>query len=279
MNLKNNLIKILLLLLIIIFFTLLTIIVIDYLFEGRVDNSAPITDKSDYDNINQYLKDSKYNNLKVLNKAPKLKNLNKLRTALLLYLEDHNQLPDKLEDLVGKYLINIPVETISNSNRVTNTLDFSGGWYYNSQIMQSELNKIIEKSLQVNIKHNSSLDTSFQPSRILVDRSQYRLYMVRNSKVIKSYPIAIGAKESPTPAGEFRIKSKAILSGEQREIYGKYWIGIDLWTKGGGYGIHATTDSKIDITKQSSKGCIRMKKDDLKELYDLVPLRTKVIIK
>ncbi|PRX26480.1 L,D-transpeptidase-like protein [Orenia metallireducens] len=279
MNLKNNLIKILLLLLIIIFFTLLTVIVIDYLFEGRVDNSASITDKSDYDNINQYLKDSKYNNLKGLNKAPKLKNLNKLRTALLLYLEDYNHLPDKLEDLVGEYLINIPVETISNSNRVTNTLDFSGGWYYNSQIMQSELNKIIEKSLQANIKHNSSLDTSFYPIQILIERSKQRLYIIQKEKIIKSYPIAIGGADSPTPTGEFRIKSKYILSSEQEEVYGKYWIGIDLWTKGGGYGIHAATDSKIDITKQSSRGCIRMKKDDLKELYDLVPLRTKLVIK
>ena len=50
-------------------------------------------------------------------------------------------------------------------------------------------------------------------------------------------------------------------------------MGFDLK----GYGIHGTVDSST-LGQQVSKGCVRMRNDELIELYDIVPLGTEVTV-
>lgn len=186
--------------------------------------------------------------------------LNKCGTALLLYLEDNYQFSDNFNDLLGGYLVEIPPE-ITKLNYITddfNLLDVIKGF-----LAEGNLNKSI----------------TFKPYSLLVDSSAKMIYLMQGEEQVKAYPIGVGSAESPTPKGEFRIKNKLKLSGKDKEIYGDYWLGIDLWTKGGSYGIHGSTNQELPVSQQESKGCIRMRAEDLEQLYHLIPLRTKIVIK
>ncbi|WP_018247485.1 L,D-transpeptidase [Orenia marismortui] len=267
-----------LIILIIIMLILMFVLANSYSNHEKQIDIAPVIDYSLYNDINKYLKaDEKEEYHKSIKLIDTLNNLYRLRMALLLYIEDHHRLPSELEELLGEYLVELPVEVISNTNQVNSELDLTGGWYYNPTDI--ELEQIVKESLRANIKDDYSQEINFIPYRILIVRAKKRLYLVQGDNKIKSYPIGIGSVSNPTPSGEFRVKNKARLSKEDKERYGEYWVGIDLWTKGGGYGIHATTTPQVVITKQNSKGCIRMKEEDIVDLYNLIPLRTKVIIK
>jgi len=90
--------------------------------------------------------------------------------------------------------------------------------------------------------------------------------------VIKSYPIATGTPNTPTPLGNWRIIQKLMNPGGP---FGTRWMKLSItW---GGYGIHGT-DNPASIGKAASHGCIRMFNEDIEELYDIVPLGTPVRI-
>ncbi|AGB42311.1 hypothetical protein Halha_2437 [Halobacteroides halobius DSM 5150] len=274
---QNNLLKRLLFLLL-----LILLILLGLLFNNSLSNNSPLPLEKktaiNYQKLKQQIDDYLTKQKKAQpvtitsNQA-----LNKLRTALYLYLQDHYQLPKNLKQLLGTYLKNIPPEPISDDNKVSFKLDYTGGWYYNPQLTGPSLAKLITTSLRPNTKQNNITD--FRPYHILVNTTKDKLYLKQGSKIIKEYPIADGGKLSPTPKGRFRIEDKAILNKQQREKYGKYWLELDLWTKGGGYGIHATTNQRLALTNQTSQGCIRLKPKDIAELYQLVPTKVTVFIK
>ena len=75
-----------------------------------------------------------------------------------------------------------------------------------------------------------------------------------------------------SPVGEFNIISKDSWG----EGFGGVWMGLNVpW---GTYGIHGTKNPSIIGKENVSRGCIRMKTEDAKELEDLVPLETPVKI-
>ncbi|GAB6099462.1 hypothetical protein JCM16358_13410 [Halanaerocella petrolearia] len=234
----------------------------------------------DYQELNQqienYLK-KKSNNTNQAQTITNKENLNKLRSALFLYLQDNYHLPTDINQLVGDYLKSIPQEKMSHSNKISNQLDYTGGWYYNPQSsLNQNLKSLISTSLKPNIKRNHPTD--FEPYKLIVNTTQDKLYLTKGNKRIRTYPIAHGSKNKPTPTGEFTVKRKVILNDKQKKVYGEYWIGLDIWTKGGSYGLHATTTKK-KLAQQSSRGCIRLQPEDIAELYQLIPLQTKTIIK
>jgi hypothetical protein len=225
-------------------------------FSNRVRN-----EKYNYQEIQNYLENNSWNKRekRMINKSAML---NKIRTALLLYLEDNHHLPQNLNELLGEYLIEVPVDRDILS-------------YTNSRInLLKDITEILKES---NLNQNKL--SAFKPYSLLVDSLAKRIYLMQGENIVKGYPIGVGGVESPTPKGEFRIKNKLKLSGKEQKVYGDYWIGIDLWTKGGGYGIHGSTDQEVPVSKQNSRGCIRMRAADLQELYQLIPLRTKIVIK
>jgi lipoprotein-anchoring transpeptidase ErfK/SrfK len=108
--------------------------------------------------------------------------------------------------------------------------------------------------------------------RIVVSISERRLAVVEEKKVVKSYPIAVGASESPSPTGEFRIVNKLtdptyyspgmIVSPGPANPLGSRWLGLDKEH----YGIHGTNDP-ASIGQAASQGCIRMAPSDVEELF------------
>jgi len=111
--------------------------------------------------------------------------------------------------------------------------------------------------------------------RVVVSIPERKLVLVADGRVVKVYRVAVGARVSPSPRGEFRIAVRipeatyyhaglVIPSGEQSPI-GTRWIGLDQ----AGYGIHGT-NAPGSIGRAASHGCIRMRNRDAEELFEMV---------
>jgi len=116
---------------------------------------------------------------------------------------------------------------------------------------------------------------------IVVDRSQFRLSLLRNGIPVRTYPVGLG-RDDTTPVGEFRIATKLvnpawrrpdgviIQPGSPENELGSRWLGL---ARADGtitrYGIHATNDLS-SIGSNRSAGCIRMNQADVEELFRLV---------
>lgn len=133
-------------------------------------------------------------------------------------------------------------------------------------IIKMSMDKRIS-SKDVYIKENPQYYTV----HIEVDRKQLKLIDRKNEEIVKSYPIATGKISSPTPLGTFKIVEKA----KWGEGFGTRWMGINVpWGK---YGIHGTNRPGT-IGGNLSAGCIRMRNEDVEELYSLVDYNTLVLI-
>lgn len=118
---------------------------------------------------------------------------------------------------------------------------------------------------------------------IFVDKSQNVLILKLNDEVVKTYSVSTGVNNS-TPVGIYKIvnkivnppwykDNKLIPPTSPENILGSRWLGFNL----PGYGIHGTTQPQ-DIGKQITNGCVRMKNEDVEELYSLVPTGTEATI-
>jgi lipoprotein-anchoring transpeptidase ErfK/SrfK len=124
-----------------------------------------------------------------------------------------------------------------------------------------------------------------QPARqVLVSIPDRKLAVLEDGRVLKVFPVAVGADDSPSPDGEFQIVNrlsnptyyhpgKVIPAGPANPL-GSRWIGLNLK----GYGIHGTNAPR-SIGKAASHGCIRMAKRDLEQLFDMVRVGDTVAIR
>ena|SRR5437763_5800025 len=133
------------------------------------------------------------------------------------------------------------------------------------------------------VTEDSASDDS--PARkIVVSIPDRKLALIEDGEIIKVFPVAIGASESPTPEGEFKIVNrltsptyyhpgKVIGPGADNPL-GTRWMGLNLK----GLGIHGT-NAPSSIGKAASHGCVRMAKKDLEELFELVQVGDLVVIR
>lgn len=131
------------------------------------------------------------------------------------------------------------------------------------------------------------------PVHAQVDKSEYRmdLYVLDPDGIriyLKSYTVGLGEFDS-TPVGTWRVKPGSKVgpanggpswrNPRTGKVYdrndpdipiGEYWMaleGLDENTKGkAGYGIHATNNPE-SIGRQESMGCIRMRDEDVDEVF------------
>ena len=117
-----------------------------------------------------------------------------------------------------------------------------------------------------------SLSSAASPYEIFVDVDSKQLYLFRGDEIIRTYTVATGAWDTPTPLGVFRINSR--FSGEMSG-FGTCFLGLNVpW---GQYGIHGT-NKPASIGTSASHGCIRMHVKDAEDLFALVPNWTRVVI-
>jgi hypothetical protein len=107
---------------------------------------------------------------------------------------------------------------------------------------------------------------------IVIDPLKNVLKLYVNGAPYKTYPIALGKRETPTPVGDLKIINKYMNWGSG---FGTRWIGLNVpW---GTYGIHGT-NKPYSIGTDSSHGCIRMLNQHVEELYEFVQIGTRVTI-
>lgn len=118
---------------------------------------------------------------------------------------------------------------------------------------------------------------------VIVDKSQNTLTLKANEEVIKVYTVSTG-KEDQTPVGTFTIVNRlvdppwytargVIPPGSPENILGTRWMGFSKPS----YGIHGTTDAST-IGQSVTAGCVRMRNDEVEELYTFLPIGTDVTI-
>ena len=107
---------------------------------------------------------------------------------------------------------------------------------------------------------------------IWIDLELMRLSVYENGQETARFPIAAGARNTPSPVGVFKINRKFAtdLSG-----FGTRFMGLNVpW---GDYGIHGT-NNPASIGSFVSHGCIRMRVKDAEALYKMAPYGTCVVI-
>lgn len=107
---------------------------------------------------------------------------------------------------------------------------------------------------------------------IVIDVNERTLTLFDDGRPYKTYPVAVGTSDTPSPIGEWLVVHKDSGWGDG---FGTRWLGLNVpW---GIYGIHGT-NKPWSIGTRASHGCIRMFNRDVEELYRWVPLRTPVRI-
>jgi len=107
---------------------------------------------------------------------------------------------------------------------------------------------------------------------VWIDVPRKTLTLYEGTQARKSYAIATGTYQTPSPIGSWRIVSR--FAGELGG-FGTRFLGLNVpW---GQYGIHGT-NKPGSIGSNASHGCIRMHVKDSEELYRLVPNGTRVVV-
>jgi len=141
------------------------------------------------------------------------------------------------------------------------------------------------------LRINRTLKITPHEYRIVIDKSDFALRLYADEHLFKEYTIRVGRPEYPTTPGRYVIDEKQVdpqwwspdgkvyPGGDPENELGTRWMGLrplepDLPND---LGIHATIwpDS---IGKASSRGCPGMLTADAEELFDIIPLRTPVLI-
>src|SRR4051794_34842488 len=113
--------------------------------------------------------------------------------------------------------------------------------------------------------------------KLIVSIPDRKIALVENGIVLKVYPVAVGKPSTPSPTGTFQVASRIphptwyghgqIVGPGPANPLGTRWIGLSER----GYGIHGT-NVQSSVGKAASHGCIRMKKADIEELFQLVKI-------
>jgi lipoprotein-anchoring transpeptidase ErfK/SrfK len=120
--------------------------------------------------------------------------------------------------------------------------------------------------------------------RILVSLPDRVLAVMEGDRVVRTFAVSVGAADSPSPTGDFRIVNRVtnptyyhpgvvIPAGRENPI-GPRWIGLNRK----GYGIHGTNEPR-SVGKAASHGCIRLRNGDIKVLFAMVRAGDRVEIR
>ena len=130
------------------------------------------------------------------------------------------------------------------------------------------------------------------PVAVTVSRAERRARVFRRGELVKTYTVAVGSPEYPTPTGQFVVQTmqknpswsvpqsewagslagETIPGGDPRNPLVARWIGFN-----GAVGFHGTS-SAGSLGSAASHGCIRMNPGDVIDLFERVRPATPVFV-
>ena len=144
----------------------------------------------------------------------------------------------------------------------------------------AKLNRTEPKRIQIGQK----LKVLKGPFGAVVDLNDYLLTIHLQGYFVKRYEVCIG-KDGSSPIGKFSVLNKVenppytgpdgkvIAADDPRNPLGERWIDL-----GESYGIHGTIDPD-SIGKAESRGCIRLRDQDIIEVYNFLVKGAEVVIR
>lgn len=142
----------------------------------------------------------------------------------------------------------------------------------------------------------TALDAKSVPLRLDVRLAATRLLVWRGDLLVLACPVGVGAGGSPTPTGTTRLAVRA-KDPEWRDpasgtvhpphspgnLLGGYWLGFDPGpdNRFRSIGCHGWTGSDPAewLGKGGSRGCLRLRQQDIADLYDLLLPGVAVVIR
>jgi lipoprotein-anchoring transpeptidase ErfK/SrfK len=128
----------------------------------------------------------------------------------------------------------------------------------------------------------AAFDANGQDARrsIVISIPDRKLVLFEGERVLRVYDVAVGKRSTPSPQGKFAIINRVpnptwygpagvIVAPGKDNPLGSRWMGLSAK----GYGIHGT-NVPTSIGQAASHGCIRMRQQDLEELFGLVTVGT-----
>jgi lipoprotein-anchoring transpeptidase ErfK/SrfK len=117
-----------------------------------------------------------------------------------------------------------------------------------------------------------------------VDLTTRQLTVLEEGEVVLTTAVAIGDAEHPTPVGRFFVTDK-LDTQDPDGPYGPFALGLSVRSEvltefaggDGQIGIHGTNDP-TSIGRDVSHGCVRVPNDVVRQLVELLPLGTPVVV-
>lgn len=139
-----------------------------------------------------------------------------------------------------------------------------------------------------NIRVGQVLKVPRGPFNVKIYKSKFRLDVYLGDTYIRSFPVGLGT-EGGTPDGVWRVKNRLsnptyyppassshkriIAPNDPQNPLGEHWIGLEgvagAAVGRNGYGIHGTIEPD-SIGREASLGCVRMRNEDVAQLYELL---------
>jgi L,D-transpeptidase ErfK/SrfK len=116
---------------------------------------------------------------------------------------------------------------------------------------------------------------SLTPRTVLVSIPDRKLAVLENGIVVADFAVSVGADETPSPTGQFKIVNRVahptyyhagtVIPPGKGNPVGTRWVGLDQR----GYGIHGTNAPR-SIGQAASHGCIRLRNRDMEKLFSML---------
>jgi len=121
------------------------------------------------------------------------------------------------------------------------------------------------------------------PFSVFIDLSDFELTVHHHGFFVRRYQVCTG-KNNSTPTGRFKVLDKipspqytdpdgrVIAGGDPMNPLGTHWIDL-----GDSYGIHGTIEPAT-IGKAESRGCVRLRNEEVQEVYNFLIKGSEVVI-
>lgn len=141
------------------------------------------------------------------------------------------------------------------------------------------------------IQPNQKLRIPTEPVSVLVDLDAHRALYFLGDELVATWEVGVGREGKETRPGEYRVGDKRkdpmwfprgqdpVPFGDPRNPLGSRWIELeDSNGMATHLGFHGT-NAPESVGRDASEGCLRMRQEDVEELFEILPVGSPVVIR